>query len=922
MKKRMTMMNLKTKTKQNKMKKLLLFLLSILAFINVNAAEYGLDPEGCPVRYMVTSGEVPSREKPDMRGRKVRTLNGGDIIYVDTEERITIDGMQWVKVSGYDEYVMARMLTIEDNPYYVHTVPANEKKGKSLVRFGFYDLPAWLAWTLLSVWVFLTLILCIVMSENEMLPLFAGDYKMPNLQKFDPRYKEREPSGNAHPVYGYGMRKILFFNHNPYLFFLQIALAFIISFIVTILLFLLIGGLTWLFCWIGRILLVALYWILVVGGYGGAVVLFLIAIFGGGDAGERIFEIVGAGILLAIAIPVSGAQMTIYNAGFSMVEWGNQVFGVFNVFHLSIYVIKTYWFTALLIALAPLVLFLGAAVVFFLFAYALIAIEGIIMKRYNVEHPCPTCGRPSEPAVYLSHGIPLPVDLRPGVWGLFHITHPATGEKMPTLFLNGKDRLERRCVSCDNLISAKIGAEKHIAFVGVAQSGKSTLLYRVVAEMLRKKIEGTPVCSFTDDLGMDETEVKSFINSIRNGEKMEFFPSKTSEDRHKSVQLLVNNPKSLLPYRLYINDVAGEMFSVEGCRPEEASFLLNTEAVVMVLDPFTLSTDDLELSSRMKKWYSKHSEEVQYIPVKQDLTEAVSALENMLLHYRGSKETSKMSLMLTFVKTDTGYLDGVNVNDADELAAFAEADMGLGNVIYKLKMLFSNVTFHAISAAEGADVSNIGAYVDEMFDRVDISFKRVTAEKLVSNSLKLKQSDIKRAEEEKRYRKFELKKPNIFSDVATFPIILGFVLAIIALVIYSTANQKIRNRNFDDVMANVEQIMSEPLAFQEAIDYIDTAMAETNLSQSHLTDLAAKASSIQTARTRYIDGILSILYANLDSRGKKSNVEVSARYGAVDNLRDIKAKIDELDLLIPDDEEFLGYKVKFNSIIKRYGIEL
>lgn len=909
--------------KQTKMKKLLLFLLGVLAAVSVDGAEFGSNIEQCPVRYMVTSGEVVSRATPAARGRAVRTLNGGDIIYVDTEERIAVDGMQWVKVSGYEEYVLVRMLTIEDNPHYVHTAPVNKKKERSLVRFGFYDLPVWLAWTLLSVWILLALALCILISEFEFLPLFAGGYKMPNLHKFDPSFKDRKDSPESrHPIYGYGMRKILFFNHNPYVFFLEIALAFIISFAVTILLFLLIGGLVWLVCWIGRILLVALYWIVVGGGYAGVGILILVALFGGGTGGERILEIIGAGVLLLVAVTVADLKEVMYSAGMTVVEWGNQVFGVFNIFQLSLYIIKTYWFTALLIAMAPLVLFLGIAGVFFLFAYALIAIEGIIMKRYNVEHPCPTCGRPSEPAVYLSHGVPLPVDLRPGVWGLFHITHPATGEKMPTLFLNGKDRLERRCISCNNLISAKIGAEKHVAFVGVAQSGKSTLLYRVISEMLRKKIGNTPVCSFTDDLGMDETEVKNFISSISNGEKMEFFPSKTSEDRHKSVQLLVNNPKSLLPYRMYINDVAGEMFSVEGCRPEDAAFLLNTELVIMVLDPFTLSTAELELSSRMKKWYSEHSEEVQYVPVKQDLTEAVNSLENMLLHYRGSKEASKISLMLTFVKTDTGYLDGVNVNDAEALAAFAEADLGLGNVIHKLKMLFNDVSFHAISAAESANVSNIGVYVDDIFDRVDISFKRVTADNLVQNSLKLKKSDNKRTEEDRRFSSFKLKKPNMNSDVATVPIIIGFALAIVALVVYSTLNQKIRKNNFEEVMVNVEQIMSVPTAFQEALDYIDDAMAETNLSQAHLTELAAKASSIQTARTRYIDGILSVLYANLKSSGGKSNVEVSARYGALDNLRDIKAKIEELDLMIPDDQEFVGYKEKFNSIIKRYGIKL
>ena len=51
-------------------------------------------------------------------------------------------------------------------------------------------------------------------------------------------------------------------------------------------------------------------------------------------------------------------------------------------------------------------------------------------------------------------------------------------------------------------------------------------------------------------------------------------------------------------------------------------------------------------------------------------------------------------------------------------------------------------------------------------------------------------------------------------------------------------------------------------------------------------------------------------------------MEISARYGALDNLRDIKSKIAELELLIPQDEEFIGYKDKFESIIKRYNINL
>ena len=141
------------------------------------------------------------------------------------------------------------------------------------------------------------------------------------------------------------------------------------------------------------------------------------------------------------------------------------------------------------------------------------------------------------------------------------------------------------------------------------------------------------------------------------------------------------------------------------------------------------------------------------------------------------------------------------------------------------------------------------------------------------------------------------------------------------MFIYSSSNKKFQEKNYQEIVAQADALMETPNNYQAVLDFLTEASGK-NLSQSHREKLAAKTSSIQTARTRYIDGLMSILYANLDSRGKRSNVEISARYGALDNLRDIKSKIAELELLIPQDEEFIGYKDKFESIIKRYNINL
>lgn len=903
------------------MKKLLLLLVSLVVALGLNAAEYGLDKKACPVRYTVTSGEVAVRAKADMKAKRIRTVSGGDLIYVDKEERISAGGVQWVKLSGEEAYIPVRMLTVDNNPHYVHKV-VKPAKTSSLVRFGFYDLPRWLAWTLLSVWIGLAFITCLIFALLDFFPPFMGYGVYPNIDKF---IKDDSDYSRKHSVYGMeGMRRKLFFNKEPYLIFTYIALIFLASFVVTILLFLLIGGLVWGACWLGKILLIALYWIVLVVGYGGGVLSVLYGIFSGEGCLEQISGLVVGVLLVCLGVAIGNAQDAMYNAGTVMVGWGNKVFEVFNVFSLSLYILKTYWFTALLIAVTPLALFLVCAVLYMSFAGILILIENSVMKRYNVEHPCPICGRPSEPAVYLSHGVPLPVNLHPGVWGLFYIKHPATGEKMPTLFLRGKDRLERLCTTCAGVISANVGVEKHVAFAGVAKSGKSTLLYRVVAEMLRKKVGSESVCDFTDDLGDDEVYAKRFLKTIEDGQRMREFPGKTSDDRHKSVQLIVKNPKSLLPYRLYVNDVAGEVFtSKSNTNLENASFLKNTEVLVFVLDPFTVKSDELEYSERMKAWCEQNLPGGARKFPTLDMKEAVDTLTNMLIHYRGKKaDCADVELMFTFVKTDTGYLSGVDVNDQESLKQFAIVDMGLGQVVHDLSGVFKNVTFHAVSAAESVDKSGIATFVDDIFDSLDVSFKRVRPKQLHANNAKLLAEQAKKEEEQKRFESYQPK--SMYSEYGlTIGIVVAFILAIASTWGGIEVNKSLQEKNFAKVVEEVDAIVSSQFDYDEALAVINTAMSEKNLSQEHLNALAAKASAVRTAKMRHIDSMMSVLYANIEStNGRASNVEICARYGAIDNLKEIKSKIDELLKIIPSDQELQGYIEKFEKVLKKYNVVL
>lgn len=900
------------------------------------AADWGADSTACDIRYYVTSGNVRVRSAASAQAKAVRTVKAGDYIYVDKDTLYYNNDEAWVKLSGEEEYILSNLLTIDDNPHYVVKENAAQLKAKSSIfKIGFYNLPKWLVITMFVVWMLLAFALCCFLTRTYIWR--KGFWKlMSKFSSYDNLFQygvshymgvryhpgTTEHLRPPHPEYGYGMRKIVFFDKHPYMLFVNIALIFLLSFVVTIALFVLFGGLTWLCAWTGRVLLIALCWIVIVGGYLGGAVLGLSTF--AEDADWRLFRFLGGVACIFLATIALVNRFDVYMWGAIMTDWGTQVFTTFNVFKVSVYIVQTYWLTALAVSAAPLLIFLVLAGLFMIFAGIIRLYELLVMRRYNIKHPCPFCGEPSEPAVYLSHGIPLHVPLRPGIWGMFHITHPATGERMPTLFLNGKDRMERRCGHCDCLISARIGAEKHIAVAGVPNSGKSTLLYRVVSELCRKKIGNQHVCEFTDNLGEDEVTAKGFLSTIADGQRMDIFPEKTAEGRHKSIQMLVHNSLGRLPYRMYINDVAGEMFTASTSRYQDAPFLRNTDVLIFVLDPFTMQAADLDFSPEFASWYSKHVGNKEEKDGRVDMDEAFAALNNTILKYRSSKDLSKIKLMLTFVKTDTGYLEGVDVSDSDAIKNFAISEMGLGRLIYKLESLGFDITYHAVSASEAAGSSGITAFIDKMMENAGISVDKLSQKHLEDVTQRKEKNEKYEQAESERYSKFTLKDPFRKKWYNGIPsVVMSFAIGGLVLFAVLKIVTNVRTANYENVIAELEQAQSSPLYYDDVLDIIKTNVEEKSLSDAAKEDLNNRYMQVDREKRKHLSKLRSTLYANFESAsGRMSNFEVSLRYKALDNVREIKTRLDEFAILAPQDQMYLRYRGIYDSLIEKYNVVL
>ena len=53
-----------------------------------------------------------------------------------------------------------------------------------------------------------------------------------------------------------------------------------------------------------------------------------------------------------------------------------------------------------------------------------------------------------------------------------------------------------------------------------------------------------------------------------------------------------------------------------------------------------------------------------------------------------------------------------------------------------------------------------------------------------------------------------------------------------------------------------------------------------------------------------------------------SNFEVSLRYKALDNVREIKTRLDEFAILAPQDQMYLRYRGIYDSLIEKYNVVL
>lgn len=474
-----------------------------------------------------------------------------------------------------------------------------------------------------------------------------------------------------------GMKRLWMYNHEPYTKVGSLLLIALAAFVASIIIILLVGGVIWGLLWVVKLIL----WAIIIIGW--------ICLIGGGLA---LFGKEPVGCLpLIIGILIVSFQDTIEETGENLVAWGFEFMQSVNMFSWGLGIFKNYWDVILVVFFTPMVLFLGFAVFVITLNMLLNGFEFIVTRIYSIRRPCPICGSTATPD-YIVGGKPHPVKLHPGVYGVFTHKSPVTGESIPTMLLNGRGKVTRKCKKCNSFINADtdntIGTEIHIGIVGHRSSGKSYLLYSGLSSLMSSYPERFSQIDADNDTRIENKKKRI---DARDGIQTDV------ANKYRAIQLILKSKLRPVPYHLFFYDVAGEKFNASSSSHKTAmDFYRNVQSIVFIVDPSMLDISGTPASAKFVDWHKRNANAEKYridgsFAVLKDILETVG------------RKSNKIDFNFVCTKTDMGYLPELGYSKTpgeNEIERFISTELGLSNLINSAKASFKNVHFYTVSAIE------------------------------------------------------------------------------------------------------------------------------------------------------------------------------------------------------------------------------
>ena len=237
----------------------------------------------------------------------------------------------------------------------------------------------------------------------------------------------------------------------------------------------------------------------------------------------------------------------------------------------------------------------------FLVVYVLFSLVWLVDRVYIMIHkistacPNPDCQEKFMLPVYRCSCGRVHTRLIPGKYGILHRKCDC-GAKLPTTFLNGRERLEAFCPKCGSPLDSAVAMQIAIPIIGGPSVGKTCYINMAVNELIENigPSRGWEM-SFTTE--KDKQEYERSMNALKQGVR----PEKTDFDKLTAYKLLVKLPGNNIMRRIYVYDIAGEMFSSSGDIQQNKAYEYS-DGFVFMIDPlsigrYAMEKADLDLES-------------------------------------------------------------------------------------------------------------------------------------------------------------------------------------------------------------------------------------------------------------------------------------------------------------------------------------
>ena len=339
------------------------------------------------------------------------------------------------------------------------------------------------------------------------------------------------------------------------------------------------------------------------------------------------------------------------------------------------------------------------------------AIEYLNMARWRIFFACPSCyERFSMPVYSCPNCNAQHTKLVPGQYGIFK-RKCECGNLLPTLFLNGKNKLPSKCPNCNHPLTAEAGVSinVHYPIVGGKSSGKSSFLVASMMVLSEKGKEEGYNLSFPEK--RDKENFERFETNFKKG----IPPIKTArEDKPRAFLVKLQQEGKKKPAHLiYMYDAAGEIFEdLDSLRHHKYFEYLS--GIFFLIDPFSIPVIKQEYESELSKYYKN------VLPSEEPPHTIYDRMIINLEQYRGQKKVLlqegkyKIPIAVIITKSDAFDLQSkitslnLELFNAEknkiEEDIFSEqirdwlSNNGEGNFVRSVESMFTNVKYFSCSA--------------------------------------------------------------------------------------------------------------------------------------------------------------------------------------------------------------------------------